>query len=96
MFRVFLTIILPLALPTIIYFCWVGLAQPSGKQDQQSDVPLPWLIGIGVVLVAVVLATVTVHFGTAEPGTYVPPRWEDGRVVPGHIDPSHISPGARP
>jgi hypothetical protein len=96
MLRVFLTIVLPLALPSIIYFCWVGLAQPAGRQDRSSAMLLVWLIGIGVVLLALVLVTVTVHFGTAQQGTYVPPRWENGRVVPGHIDPSHIAPGPRP
>jgi hypothetical protein len=96
MLRVFLTIVLPLALPSVIYFCWVGLAQPAGEQDRRSGMPLLWLIGAGVVLLALVLFTVTVHFGTPQPGTYVPPRWENGRLVPGHIDPSHIQPGARP
>ena len=89
MLRVFLTIVLPLVLPTAIYVAWVAIAYRARRDGAVRWAALPWvwLAGTGVLLLAVVLFVVTVHFGTSETGTYVPPRWEDGRIVPSHIEP---------
>jgi hypothetical protein len=89
MLRVFLTVVLPLVLPTAIYVGWLVVAQRMQRTGAVPWVELPWvwLAGAGVVLLAVVLSVVHVHFGTAETGTYVPPRWEDGRIIPGHVEP---------
>jgi len=82
--REFLTIVVPLALPTVLYLLWLRLT--SGAVAWQL-VPLIWAAGAGAVLLAVVLFTVTVHFGSPAGGTYVPPQYRDGRVVPAHIVP---------
>jgi Family of unknown function (DUF6111) len=101
MLRVFLTIVLPLLLPTAIYVAWLVAMQWSARgSDRESAggaaqgegvhwtaLPWIWLAAAGVVLLVLVLLTVTVHFGEPETGTYVPPRYEGGRVVPGHIEP---------
>jgi hypothetical protein len=89
MLRVFLTIVLPLVLPTAIYVGWLVIAHRVQRAEDVRWVELPWvwLAGVGAVLLAVVLFAVNLHFGTSETGTYVPPRWEDGRIVPGHIEP---------
>ena len=89
MFRVLLTIVLPLVLPTALYLLWVRTTQweECGGAMRWRALPWLWLAGAGVVLLAVVLYVVTVHFGTSEQGVYVPPRYEGGHVVPGHIDP---------
>ena len=87
MLRIFLTFVLPLLLPTLIYFCWLGLVQPADKPAEISGMTLAGLIGCGLLLLAATLVVVTVHFGTPQPGAYVPPRYENGRVVPAHIDP---------
>ena len=85
MAREFLTIVIPLILPTLIYVLWmqtVGEDRPSG-----AVLPWLWLAAAGAALLAIVLLVVTVHYGTSEPGTYVPPRYEGGRIVPPHIEP---------
>jgi hypothetical protein len=103
MLRVFLTIVLPLVLPTALYLVWLRVAHwlPGGSPPgsppesqhgewvQWAALPWVWLAGAGVLLLALMLFVVTVHFGTSQPGTYVPPRWENGRIVPGHIEPAH-------
>lgn len=93
MLRVFLTIVLPLLLPTAIYAAWLMAMQWSAREAVQGEgvrwaaLPWVWLAAAGVVLLVLVLVTVEVHFGEPETGTYVPPRYEDGRVVPSHIEP---------
>jgi hypothetical protein len=81
--REFLTIVVPLGLPTVLYLIWLRLSQGGFVWRL---VPLLWAAGAGAVLLALVLFTVTVHFGSSVGGTYVPPRWRDGRIVPGHIE----------
>jgi len=87
--RVFLTIVLPLALPTVLYLLWLRVARWSdvGGVLQWRVLPWAWLAMAGAVSLAIVLFVVTVHYGTPIPGVYVPPHVEDGRIVPGHIEP---------
>lgn len=89
MLRVFLTIVLPLILPTALYVLWMQLARPAVGDDGVAWRAMPWiwLVVAGAALLALVLFVVTVHFGTAQPGTYVPPRYENGRILPGHVEP---------
>lgn len=89
MLRVFLTIILPLLLPTVLYLLWIStLGSPEERGAVRwTTLPWVWLAGAGVVLLAIVLVVVTVHFGSSQEGVYVPPRWQNGRIVPGHIEP---------
>jgi hypothetical protein len=90
MLRVFLTIVLPLLLPTAIYLFWVSTFGATGEGSTMSWTAMPWvwLAGAGVALLAVVLFVVTVRFGAPQEGVYVPPRWEGDRIVPGHIEPT--------
>jgi len=81
--REFLTIVVPLALPTVLYLIWLRLS--SGGFVWRL-VPLLWAAGAGAALLALVLFTVTVHFGGAARGTYVAPQWRNGRIVPGHFE----------
>ena len=89
MFRVFLTVVLPLLLPTALYLMWVGTfgAEHGGYAVRWTAVQWIWLAGAGVVLLAIVLFVVTVHFGSPQKGVYVPPRYEGDRIVPGHMEP---------
>ena len=81
--REFLTIFIPLALPTALYLIWLRLSR-GGFGWRLA--PLLWAAGAGVVLLALVLFTVTVHFGSAMRGVYVPPQWRNGGIVPGHVE----------
>jgi hypothetical protein len=93
MLRVFLTIVLPLLLPTALYLLWVAvLGSREGVAMSWVAVPWIWLAGAGVILLTIVLFVVTVHFGSSQEGVYVPPRWEGGRIVPGHVEPKPIEP----
>ena len=79
MLRVFLTIVLPLLLPTALYLLWVAHVRRRARRAAQcawTALPWIWLAGAGVVLLAIVLFVVTVHFGSPQEGVYVPPRWE--------------------
>jgi hypothetical protein len=89
MLRVFLTVVLPLLLPTALYLLWVATfgTEQGGTAVRWTAVPWIWLAGTGVVLLAIVLFVVTVHFGSPQQGTYVPPRWEGDRIIPGHMEP---------
>ena len=81
--RVFLTIIVPLLLPTAIYVAWRVVA---GKQ---INVPAAWLwlTVVGLALASAVLVLLSVDFGEPKEGHYVPPHVNDsGTVVPGHIE----------
>lgn len=89
MIRVFVTIVLPLLLPTALYLLWVtnfGARLDSGRVAW-TTVPWIWLAGAGAVLLIVVLFVVTVGFGTSQQGVYVAPHVVNGRIVPGHIVP---------
>lgn len=88
--RFFLTYVVPLVLPTALYFAW---AQWRAKKFRQAGidvgpVPVPWVVlaGLGVALLAIVLGTMALTGGSAIDGDYVPPRFQDGKIVPGHVD----------
>jgi hypothetical protein len=90
MLRVFLTIVLPLVLPTALYLLWIATLGYShnGGRDSWTAVPWIWLAGAGAALLVIVLFVVTVHFGSSQQGVYVPPRWENNQIIPGHIEPA--------
>jgi hypothetical protein len=89
MVRVFLTIVLPLLMPTALYLLWVTtLSSPhDGGAVAWTSVPWVWLAAAGAVLLAIVLLVVTVGFGTPQQGVYVAPRYVNGHIIPGHIEP---------
>jgi hypothetical protein len=89
MIRVFLTIILPLAVPTALYLLWMTtLGAPNDRAAVPwTSVPWLWLAGAGAVLLAIVLLVVTVGFGTSQNGVYVAPRFVNGHIIQGHLEP---------
>ena len=81
--RVFLTIIVPLLLPTALYVAWRGLV---GKQINIPAVWI-WLAVSGLGLASLMLVLVSVDFGAPKDGQYIPPHVNgSGIVVPGHIE----------
>ena len=92
MLRVVLSVLLPLVLPTALYFAYawyVGQqAEAEGEEEpKELDVPWSWLISTGLVLALIALA-VTVMDPDAKPGAvYEPPHLENGKLVPGRMRP---------
>ncbi|MEE8350856.1 MAG: DUF6111 family protein [Rhodospirillales bacterium] len=93
MTRIFLTYVLPLVLPTAIYFAWIMHARRRHDAESGDDMPrlkkgsLFWSLLAGLLLMGAGL--VTIALSTGEPpdsGTYVSPRLEDGKVVPPHFE----------
>lgn len=89
MIRIVLSIVVPLVLPTVLYFAYawfvVKRARARDPDAAPPEIDVPWwgLAMAGLVLVAVSLAINFVDSG-AKPGTrYEPARIEGGRVVPG-------------
>jgi hypothetical protein len=88
--RVFLTIIVPLLLPTALYAVWRILV---GKQINVPAVWI-WLVVSGLVLASAMLVFVSVDFGEPKEGVYVPPRVTPGGAVePGHVETQNQSDG---
>ncbi|HLI22823.1 MAG TPA: DUF6111 family protein [Stellaceae bacterium] len=82
--RAFLTIIVPLLLPTVLYILWRGMA---GKQ---INIPVAWiwLAVAGLALTSLTLVLLSVDFGAPRNGQYVPPHVSGDTVVPGRIEPA--------
>lgn len=85
--RQILSIVVPLLLPTLLYFGYMAVtrrrAQAAGQPSAIKDIPWTWLAVAGVVLVAVTFAAMAL-FGGAEPGSrYRLPSLESGQVKPG-------------
>ena len=81
---------LPLALPLALYLAWFvhasRTAQAHGHPAPKlGDVPWPWLVVIGIGLLAGAGAAFTMMGGAEVGGHYEPPRLIDGQVVPGRI-----------
>lgn len=84
--RVFLTVILPLLLPTLAFLLWAVATR--GRLPDLRDTAWLWSVGGGLVLLGIALAV----FGVGErapPGSlYAPAELRDGAVVPGRIEPA--------
>jgi Family of unknown function (DUF6111) len=86
MLRLILTVVLPLLLPTALWFLWMIAAGRAAERGARwQDAPWPWLAGTGVVLAGVLLYFVSVHYGE-KGGHYVPSQYIDGKIVPGHLE----------
>ena len=93
MIRKLITIILPLLLPTLIYFFWVWMARrqkiKNGGEEIDdkilSDAPWIWLGIGGCGLLAVTLLITPLVLGKpSKPGEYVAPQYKEGKIIPGH------------
>lgn len=80
--RVFITIFVPLLLPTVLFV--VARAMTGRPIDLTGS--WVWLMVAGVALAALVLVAISVDFGDSKEGRYVPPHVSGDSVVPGHID----------
>ena len=96
--RILLQYVLPIVLPSVVYFAWLiyenrRIAQGGeGKTRRWEEGPWAWLVGGGVVLAVLGAIGVAAFSGRGKEGTYVPPRLEDGRIIPGHLEPARPKP----
>ncbi len=86
--RILLQYLLPLILPTVLYFLWVNYKR---RKDPNADISVRrawfWLISSGCLLLIVVLVFTGLTRGTPAGGTYEPPRLENGEIVPSKVVP---------
>ena len=96
MIRILFTYVLPLVLPTILYFTWMGwvgrkiaVLQKAGQDVEHIKIKTPWirLVLTGVVLMAIGLVIIAVVGGAPADSDYQPPRYEDGKIIPGEMTP---------
>jgi hypothetical protein len=89
MIRAFLTIVVPLVVPTGLYLLWITVfAAPRERAiGGWRSVPWLWLGAAGVLFLVIVLFVVAVGFGTRQEGVYVAPAYVNGRIIPGHVEP---------
>lgn len=89
MTRVFLTIVLPLLLPTALYVLWAMLTDRFRVADAlETWQRLPWVwLGLAGVVAAGVVVVTMVESGDRLEGRYIPPHLENGEIVPGHVAP---------
>lgn len=83
--RVALSVLLPLLLPSIVYFTFVSLAR--GERQSAQAVPWFWLLATGLVLAVIALILLAALEGAAPGSVYHPPREVDGRIEPGYFGP---------
>ncbi len=81
---------MPIVAPLALYLLWfvraTRAAQAAGLAvPKLGDVPLPWLVAIGVLLIGGAAAAFSTMGGSASGGHYEPSHLIDGQVVPGHI-----------
>jgi bacteriorhodopsin len=90
MSRALLQYLLPLILPTVLYFIWALAIRDSGSGKKLATIlregPWFWLIVAGMLLAGASLVFTALSRGGDPGGRYIAPRLEDGRVVPGHIE----------
>lgn len=96
MIRILFTYVLPLVLPTILYFTWMGwirrrvaTLQKAGQDIDHIKIKTPWirLVLMGVALMTVSLVIIAVVGGSPADSDYQPPRYEDGEIIPGEMTP---------
>ena len=84
--RQILQILVPLLLPTALYFLYLKMARRgSGAGAAAPDVPWVWLGIAGAALLAVSLVAATLMGGAPPGSVYEPPKLIDGKIQPGHF-----------
>ena len=85
--RVVFSIVLPLVLPTALYFVYMTLVRRRGSTSastQPIEVPWSWLIVAGGALMLITVVALYL-FEDRERGAYHPARTINGQVQPGYF-----------
>jgi uncharacterized membrane protein len=90
MLKKLLTVVLPIALPFLVYFFYVTLARMRGTQQggkpDYTDAPWHWLALGGLVLMLAALGSWRILSDPAPPGAkIIPDRYIDGEVRPSEV-----------
>ena len=77
--------------PAVLFMIYLIVARKvrlskSDTAKMLRDLPWPWLLGIGIALMAASLVVLSMSSGEARGGTYVPPHIEAGKVVPAKVE----------
>ncbi len=83
--------IIPLLLPAAIYFAYMLLSRriqlgTGNTAAALRQLPWPWLLGAGLILMAASLFAFGLTSGTDKDGAYIPPQFVDGEMIPGHVE----------
>ena len=102
MIRILISYVIPLLLPTVMYFIWTawvrrqiaithkGNTEVTPEEIEAFEIRTPWfrLILAGAVLMLLGLVLSTFLGPQNPPGSvYQPPHMQDGKVVPGQYVP---------
>tara|TARA_B100000674_G_C37562055_1_gene787803 strand:- start:212 stop:481 length:270 start_codon:yes stop_codon:yes gene_type:complete len=89
MFRIFLIYILPIILPSLLFFCWAKFIK---KNDEVARTG-PWfqLLLFGLSLMALGLVITAITGGMSPDGDYRAPYSLDGKIIPGQMIPKDKS-----
>ena len=89
MTRVFFMYIIPIILPSLLFFCWATFI----RKDDVLARTGPWfrLLVAGLGLMAMGLAITAFIGGAAPGGQYRAPYLEDGKIIPGQVMPNSKS-----
>jgi H+/gluconate symporter-like permease len=86
--RAFLSIVLPLALPTALYVLYMTLSRrppdAAGAAAQPMEMPWSWLVIAGGIL-AIVTFLALYYFEDVGHGQYHPAQIIDGEIKPGYF-----------
>lgn len=83
--RQFLIIVVPLILPSLLYYFYL-VARQGHRETSAADLPWSWLAVSGGLLLAVTLAAFSVMDRHGPGAKYIRPTVVDGVVVPGHFE----------
>ena len=83
--RQFLIFVVPLVLPTLLYYFYM-VARQGHRETMSQDLPWSWLGAAGGLLLVVTLAASAVMDRHAPGAKYIRPTVVDGVVVPGHFE----------
>lgn len=91
MLRIFLTVVVPLLLPTAGYILYIMVIERRRVRAEETHTrapwwvtaPWPWLLLAGAGLMAVTLVVIAFTSGAPPHAPYTPAHLEDGRVVEG-------------
>ncbi|MDP6474482.1 MAG: DUF6111 family protein [Alphaproteobacteria bacterium] len=80
-----------LAAPAALFIAYLIIARKvqlskSDTARMLRELPWPWLLGVGIALMAASLVVISMESGGDREGTYVPPHVEDGKVVPAKVE----------